>query len=186
MDTQGDIRLLSLSHVRDYVVNSRECDADSGTQGRHYHPYSRDDPYDVDALTERNSKRWSTPLTEPGWRRAWAWICDGQMLGQATLVGGSLQSELHRVGLGMGLLPADRGMGGGSWLLKTAIDWACAQPTIDWIDLGVFADNGPAHALYVKFGFVEMGRTPDQYRVDGAVLDNIAMSLFVGPPDTQK
>jgi RimJ/RimL family protein N-acetyltransferase len=186
MHTRGDIRFLSLAQVREYVVIARTCDADSGTEGRHYHPYSKSEPYDEDALVKRNAKRWSTPLTESGWRRAWAWVCDGRMVGEATLVGGSLQSELHRVGLGMGLLPAYRGIGGGSRLLQTAIDWARAQPTIDWIDLGVFADNEPAHTLYVKFGFVELGRTPDQYRVDGAVLDNIAMSLFVGAPNTKK
>ena len=82
--------------------------------------------------------------------------------------------------MGMGIMPSHRGQGGGTLLLQTAIDWCRAQPEIDWFDLGVFADNPPAQALYRKFGFKEIGRRDDYFRIDGATVDNIEMTLFVG------
>jgi ribosomal protein S18 acetylase RimI-like enzyme len=64
--------------------------------------------------------------------------------------------------MGMGISASHRRRGGGSLLVATAIDWARAQPGIDWIDLGVFADNPGAHALYTRHGFTPIGRMLDR------------------------
>ncbi len=65
-------------------------------------------------------------------------------------------------------------------LLATAIEWARNESQIEWIDLGVFEENLAAQALYEREGFIELGRTPDLFRVDGHQIDDISMSVFVG------
>lgn len=67
-------------------------------------------------------------------------------------------------------------------MLETAIVWARREPGIDWIDLNVFADNPVAQRLYRRFGFEVIGRTPDRFRVDGASLDDLTMTLSVADP----
>jgi RimJ/RimL family protein N-acetyltransferase len=41
----------------------------------------------------------------------------------------------------------------------------------------VFAHNHRARKLYASFGFVEVGITRDRFRVDGTVIDDVAMVL---------
>jgi RimJ/RimL family protein N-acetyltransferase len=107
-------------------------------------------------------------------------LFDGAALvGHLYLAGGGLLSELHRVNLGMGIIAPYRRQGGGGLLLTEAIDWARHQPTIDWIDLGVFSDNPGARALYEGHGFTAVGRVDDRFRVDGESLDDISMTLAV-------
>ena len=67
--------------------------------------------------------------------------------------------------------------------IEAAIAWARDQPSIDWIDLGVFSDNPGAQALYVRHGFPVVGRTPDRVRVDGQSLDETSMTLNVARID---
>ena len=175
------IQLLDLDQVEAYCATERAADMDSGVGGQpHSHVYPRDHPYVLSEAILRTLKRWQTPLTTPGWRRGWGAFREAEMAGSLYLAGGELPSDLHRVNLGMGLLPQHRGLGGGRALLEAAIDWARADPQIAWIDLGVFDDNPIAQSLYDRCGFHETGRTPDRFRVDGVVIGNISMSVFVG------
>jgi len=177
----GAIRALDLSNLEDYLVQCAASDAESGRGGDSYSgPYSSDEPYPVALVRERNRERWVRPLDEPSWRRAWGAFVGNRMVGSASLIGGDLAADLHRVDLGMGVLRDYRRQGFGQLLLATIIDWCRARPTIDWIDLGVFADNEPAKALYVKLGFEVVGSTRDRWRVDGTRIDEIHMVLPVG------
>ena len=175
------VQLLEVDQVEAYCATQRAADLDSGVGGQpHSHAYPRAYPYVLSEAIVRTRKRWQTPLTTPGWRRGWGAFRDGEMAGSLHLAGGDLPSSLHRVNLGMGLLPQHRGLGGGRALLEAAIDWAKAEPQIAWIDLGVFDDNPVAHSLYERCGFHENGRRPDCFRVDGVIIENISMTLFVG------
>jgi ribosomal protein S18 acetylase RimI-like enzyme len=78
--------------------------------------------------------------------------------------------------LGMGVERGFRGQGHGRALLAAAIAWA-KNAELAWLDLGVFAHNRRARALYAAVGFVEVGITRDRYRVDGTVIDDVAMVL---------
>lgn len=180
------VRALELADIEAYLAHIVVLGQQSGVDGiPHSHPYGKSEPFDMQAAIERERMRWSTPLSTPGWRRAWG-IADGEsgpaadIVGHLYLEGGALLTGMHRVGLGMGLHRDYHRRGGGSLALRTAIDWARAEPAIAWIDLGVFTENAPAIALYEKFGFERRGVTPDCFRVDGHVIDDIAMSLFVG------
>lgn len=174
------VRLLTLGDVEAYVHHMIRADADSGAGGVHFTPYGRDETVDVPGAIARERHRWSTPLEVPGWRRAWGWFRADTLVGHAYLAGGHLRSELHRASLGMGLEHGHRRQGGGRALLEAALAWARAEEALVWVDLGVFAANLPAQALYRRAGFVERGRTPDRFRVDGVSIDDISMSLSVG------
>jgi RimJ/RimL family protein N-acetyltransferase len=174
------VRPLLAGDVATYLHNVQEVDAGSGVAGApHWHPYGRDEELGPDQARDRELRRWSTPLTEPGWRRAWGLFVDSEIVGHAYLAGGALRSELHRTQLGIGLLPEHRGSGGGTRLIESVIRWAREQPGIDWIDLGVFSDNPRARALYLRLGFTVVGSVPDRFRVDGVSLDDTAMALAV-------
>ena len=175
------VRMLTIEDADQYIEHMVLCDSESGKDGGvHFHVYSASEPFDMRSGKDRERRRWSTPSTETGWRRAWGMFDGDKMVGHLYLAGGTLLSELHRIQLGMGILKSHHRRGGGSLMLQSAIEWAQAQPHIAWIDLGVFVENTPAQILYAKFGFSELGRTPDRFRVDGHRIDDISMSLCVG------
>lgn len=60
--------------------------------------------------------------------------------------------------------------------MTEAITWARAEG-LRWLDLGVFADNAPARALYRQLGFVEVGTVPDAFRIDGRSVEDVSMVL---------
>jgi GNAT superfamily N-acetyltransferase len=173
---------LELKDIGRFLALGAEIDADSGVDGgAHSHPYSASEPLDVAAAYDEEVGRWSSALDQPGWRRAWGLFdidTGDEMVGQFYLGGGALASELHRAECGMGVRRAYRRRGGGRLLFETAIAWARAQPTIDWLDLSVFHDN-PGQILYPQLGFEVTGRVRDRYRVDGFSIDDILMSLNV-------
>ena len=180
MKAKGEIRLLVPDEPALYVPHMREADADSGENGAHFHVYSKSEAFDFDAAVQRYETLWARDLTETGWRRTWGWLDGERLLGSLSLSGANMLTARHRAQMGMGLLPAHRGQGGGTRLIETMVAWARSQIVLSWIDLGVFEDNPRAHALYKRLGFKELGRRPDAYRVDGKVLDDIMMSLCVG------
>jgi ribosomal protein S18 acetylase RimI-like enzyme len=79
----------------------------------------------------------------------------------------------------MGILHGYRRQGIGTCLLDRAIEWCRGEPSIVWLDLGVFDDNLPAQALYRKSGFEEIGKTPDRWRIDGHRIVQTEMTLRV-------
>ena len=47
----------------------------------------------------------------------------------------------------------------------------------DWVDLHVLLDNEPALAFYRGFGFVEIGRVEDYFRIEGRSIGDVQMTL---------
>jgi ribosomal protein S18 acetylase RimI-like enzyme len=141
-----------------------------------FRPRSSDAPIDELATIERHRIGWAQPLDEPFWLRTWGAVIDGEIRGHLDLHGGRLPSEFHRAMLGMGVERGARGHGLGRALLAAAIAWA-RKAELSWLDLGVFAHNERARALYRAVGFVEVGVTRDRFRVDGVAIDDVAMAL---------
>tara|TARA_B100000029_G_scaffold513768_1_gene614360 strand:- start:183 stop:749 length:567 start_codon:yes stop_codon:yes gene_type:complete len=182
MTSAYSIRLLGANDAEGFVEHVIEHNQESGADGDViFMPYSRTEPYDKDKNIPIAQKRWSTPMNTPGWRRCFAAFHGSKMVGHVELCGGLLRSDLHRVELGMGLVREHRRQGLGTRLLEVSIEWLRAETDVVWLDLGVFAHNAPAIALYQSMGFVERGRTPDQYRVEGTHIENINMSLYLDP-----
>jgi RimJ/RimL family protein N-acetyltransferase len=141
-----------------------------------FRPRSSDAPIDEPATIERHRAGWTQRLDEPYWLRTWGVVEGGEIRGHLDLHGGRLPSEFHRAMLGMGIERPWRGRGHGRALLAAAIAWARGSG-FAWIDLGVFAHNHRARKLYASVGFVEVGITRDRFRVDGTMIDDVAMVL---------
>ena len=77
----------------------------------------------------------------------------------------------------MGLLPEYRGKGFGERLLR---DTLAAAGTFGFtrIELGVFATNSRAIALYRKAGFVQEGIKRKFLLIDGVYIDEILMAFL--------
>lgn len=151
--------------------------AESGRDGDPiFRPRSSDAPIDEIATIERHQIGWSQRLEDPYWLRTWGLIVDGELRGHIDLQGGRMTSEGHRAMLGMGIERRWRGRGHGRALLATAIGWS-RSAGLAWLDLGVFGHNRRARSLYAAAGFVEVGTTRDRFRVEGTVIDDVAMVL---------
>jgi len=141
-----------------------------------FRPRSQHEVMDEVAVRARHLEAWRRALDEPLWLRTWAVIVDEAIVGHLDLNGGRVPAELHRATLGMGIERRARRQGHGRALLDTAIAFARTSE-LAWLDLGVFANNAPARALYAALGFVEVGTVADQFRVDGQSIDDISMTL---------
>ncbi len=190
--TDFEVRLLDLPDVPRYIAHMLAVQSESGRDGRgHAHAYVADDIFDIAAAETRELERWTKPLDLPGWRRAWGLFAPREpreptvqaeptLVGHLYLAGGSIHSELHRAGLGMALRSTHHRCGGGRLLLQTAISWSQSQAGLDWLDLGVYADNEAAQELYLSAGFQERGRIPDRYRLGSTALEEISMTRWIG------
>jgi ribosomal protein S18 acetylase RimI-like enzyme len=159
------------------VAHIARHSAESGNDGDLiFRPRASNAPIDDLATIERHKLGWAQPLDEPFWLRTWGVGLGHQIIGHLDLHGGRMPSESHRAMLGMGIEREFRGQGHGRALLEAAIAWA-RNAELAWIDLGVFAHNPRARKLYRSVGFVELGITRDRYRVDGAMIDDVAMAL---------
>ncbi len=172
--------MLAKDDVDAYVDHLAAHDLESGTEGDlPSGPYSANEPEDKADVRSKALRRWATPLDALGWRRAWGLWEGGRVVGSVHLAGADLRAAMHRVDCGIGIERPHRGHGHGRRLMHAAIDWARNQPSIDWIDLGVFEGNDIASALYESLGFERLGRTPDRFRVDGLAITDIQMALHV-------
>lgn len=82
--------------------------------------------------------------------------------------------------LGMGLEPAWRGKGLGTYLVQSLLAWATEHPRLEKVVLKVFAANARAHKLYERLGFVEEGRLRQCLRLGpNNYTDAILMAAFV-------
>lgn len=153
---------------------------ESGVRGTPiFAPYSSDEPPrgpSPERIAELR-ERLGRPTAEPDWYRGFLLFSGKTPVGELSISGGRLLSERHRGTIGMGILDGHRGRGHGERLLSAGIAWAAADPVVEWLDLGVFSGNERAQRLYTRLGFVETGRVPDRFRVDGKKITDIQMSL---------
>lgn len=172
--------MLALLAEADLPALVAHIDRHSRESGRNgdpiFRPRTSDAPIDEEATIDRHRAGWAVALDEAYWLRTWGVFVGGQIRGHLDLHGGRLPAESHRALLGMGVERSWRGRGHGRALLTAAIEWA-RSAELAWLDLGVFAHNSRARALYASAGFVEVGVTRDRFRVDGVAIDDVAMAL---------
>ncbi|MBR1199363.1 GNAT family N-acetyltransferase [Bradyrhizobium sp. AUGA SZCCT0240] len=102
-------------------------------------------------------------------------ITNGQVVGWCNIPPASREVMAHVGDLFMGLLPNWRGQGLGERLLRESLVAADAFGYLR-IELGVFADNSRAAALYRKAGFVEEGLKRRAILIDSVFHDEIIMA----------
>jgi len=133
--------------------------------------------FDGEAWQAKRAELWRLPVDEPGWERLWGAFDADCMIGHVTLNGAFLAASLHRARLGLGIERAYRRRGLGRALMHTALTWARDEPSLAWVDLGVFTHNQVARALYESLGFMEGATVADLFRVHGRSIDDVTMSL---------
>ena len=102
-------------------------------------------------------------------------IADGLVVGWCNIPPSTREVMAHVGELFMGLLPEWRGQGLGERLLRQALAAADAYGFLR-IELGVFADNARAVALYRKAGFVEEGTKRRAILINGVFHDEVIMA----------
>jgi GNAT superfamily N-acetyltransferase len=84
----------------------------------------------------------------------------------------------HIASIGMAVARDRRRQGVGSALMTEAIRWA-RSVGVEKLALSVYPHNGPARALYVKFGFVEEGCLTGHSKKAAGYFDEIVMGLWL-------
>jgi RimJ/RimL family protein N-acetyltransferase len=169
---------LQAERYRDFCAHMERHVAESGRGGFHFMPFL---PTDPDRPAGVDPLKLELDLDSKGWHRCWIAL-HVQMdcvVGHVDLKGSKLRCGLHRCELGLGIEEPWRGQGLGRRLMQTAIDFARAEPRLDWIDLSTFATNAPARALYQKLGFRETGIVRERFRLAGQAIDDVQMTLKV-------
>ena len=105
---------------------------------------------------------------------------NGQVVGQLDFSNGHRKRNAHTGDFGMGVHKDHRGLGLGSLLIATLIEWAKSNPSIEKVNLCVHQTNERAIATYKKQGFkVEGVRTKDLKYPDGLYIDTVLMGIHV-------
>lgn len=106
--------------------------------------------------------------------------CDGKIVSFSNVHAGQRQRNQHIGQIGISILPEYRGIGLGTAVMATMIEWAASHPVIEKLTLGVWSKNEPAIRLYQKMGFIEEGRRIRGVKyADGSYDDCICMYRFV-------
>lgn len=139
--------------------------------------------------TEDKEREWIREhLNEPGALAILAQLIDhagepGQVVGGLAFKAFKFLRMRHHGHFGIGVHSDWRGRGIGTHLLRTLIGWAREHEFIERIDLGVFADNTGARALYARLGFREVCVREREFRYGpGEYMDDVQMSLWVKGP----
>ncbi len=86
----------------------------------------------------------------------------------------------HRADIGISVRAAwcDRGLG--TLLMKELVAWGRAEPGVEVLSLGVYADNPRALRVYEKVGFTHDGERRWHVKRDGQFVNEVVMSCWVG------
>jgi ribosomal protein S18 acetylase RimI-like enzyme len=103
---------------------------------------------------------------------------DSKVVGYASIEETIWEQSRHVCELGIAILPEFRGMGVGSALLDSLINFAFKKG-YEKITLSVFHTNKNAIGLYRKFGFKKVGEKKRQFNLKGQYVDEIIMEKFV-------
>jgi ribosomal protein S18 acetylase RimI-like enzyme len=101
-----------------------------------------------------------------------------RLVGYAGAVGGGYRRTRHRAEVVIGVLHAHQGRGIGRSLLQVLRSWA-REHDISRLELTVPADNDRARRLYESVGFETEGLRRGSLRIDGEMIDELAMALVL-------
>lgn len=105
-------------------------------------------------------------------------VIDGEIVGSADIERGRHSKDRHTANLGIALRRDSRGVGLGTAMMRTMIDWA-RSVGIRKLTLGVFSSNVRAVALYRRFGFTPEGRLKGQVILRRKPVDELLMALWL-------
>lgn len=105
-----------------------------------------------------------------------------ELVGACAVEGGRLRRVRHVGRLEIMVARAWRGRGVGAALLQAALASARLHPSLEKVELAVYAHNARALTLYERHGFVQEGRRVRQQRLtDGSYVDEVWMARWLRP-----
>lgn len=174
-----DLRRATVADAKTYYTHIMRHFEESGRDGDIvFHPLGESwRTREMKTYVDRCSESWTKPVTEQGWEAMWLLFEGEKAVGHVFLRSLTTVTSLHRSFLGIGMERHVRGKGWGRKLMEAAIAWAKEQPTLDYIDLYVFAHNTKARELYKSVGFRESEINVDQFRIGTQSIDDVHMVL---------
>lgn len=101
-----------------------------------------------------------------------------RLIGVVTVVRDSQLKARHKAAIyAMYIAPAFRGMGLGRLLITQAVEIARGMEGVRQVRIGVVSSNRPAYQLYRSLGFVEYGKEPQAWLIDGKFYDETMLVL---------
>jgi ribosomal protein S18 acetylase RimI-like enzyme len=108
-------------------------------------------------------------------------LVDERVVGWCDIVPIDRPTRAHTGVLGVAVLPAFRGQGIGTALVRACLDLA-RRAGLTRIELTVREHNARAVPLYERFGFAVEGLQPNAVRVDGKYEGLVCMGLILDAP----
>lgn len=107
----------------------------------------------------------------------------GVVVGQLTASRGNRPTTAHRAEFGITVMASARGQGVGRAMLETLETWAI-EHGVDRIELGVFAANDRARAVYRTLGYLDEGVENSGVRFPEGDVDVVRMYKLLRSRDT--
>lgn len=105
---------------------------------------------------------------------------DGKIVGQLDFSNGHRKRNAHTGEFGIGVHKDFRGLGIGTLLVSSLIEWAKDNPKIEKVNLCVHQTNERAIATYKKIGFQAEGlRSKDLKYPNDVYVDTVLMGIHV-------
>jgi ribosomal protein S18 acetylase RimI-like enzyme len=172
-----EIRRVHPPDQESLIQHSERQSAESGQFGQPiFMPFANPPDYRHPEQMARQLSAWQKEVGQNGWLADWVALSEGAFVANLSLRGGKIEAEQHRAQLSLGVERAHQEQGIASQLIEQAIAFA-SDHQLAWLDLRVFEKNDRAIALYRKFGFTELGRIPDCFRVGELSITDIFMAL---------
>lgn len=176
------VRAAEASDMPAYFDHMKRHFRESGAGGDIlFHPVEDFEQWDRAEQIARSIAELEAPLTDLAWTRYWICELGGEVVADALIRSARAPSSQHRCVFAIGIERGARGQGLGRRLSMQAISWARMQPTLEYLDLFVFAHNAPAIALYKSLGFATLHTVEDQFRVRGQPIADTQMCLRLKP-----
>ena len=107
----------------------------------------------------------------------------GRIDNEIACVGSILSSQrdriAHQAEIAISVKKKFWGLGVGTHLMQTIINYAKSNGQTEILHLGVIEDNYNAISLYKKMGFEEIGRYKKFLKINGQYKDEILMNLYL-------
>lgn len=110
---------------------------------------------------------------------AMAGVLDNDIVTSLTFIPGFKSRTQHVGEVGMSVRRAAWGLGVGTAMARTFLEWARREPSVTKVNLRVRTDNQRALAIYRRFGFSVEGTLRRDICVNGQYFDHYSMGLFV-------
>lgn len=105
---------------------------------------------------------------------------DNELVGNIDLTGSNRAKMWHTAMIGMGIKKQSRNQGLGKILIKSVLDWATENATLELIWLDVYDSNTLGVNLYKNMGFTISGQIPGFFKEKSAYQSKIQMYKHLG------